>query len=375
MFNKILINQKINEDVSFILGKFPGASVAYISGEDEIFDHISDHRDAKKTLYLSYLPGNFVKSCPGTDKSYRCCQYYIINEMTNCPLDCSYCILQFYLELPVITYYLNMEQMLVELKQLAEKDPRRIIRIGTGELTDSLALDKYFGTNARIIEKVKKMPNIVFEVKTKTDRVDHLLSLAGERTVFSWSVNPEDIIKSEEHFTASLPVRLKAMNKIVDTPAKIGLHFDPIIYYNGWETGYRNLINALAETVPSHKIAWISMGSFRHPAELRYKIIEKHPKSVLTAQESITGMDGKTRYPKSLRREMYNFIYQLLRKCLGKDVFIYFCMESPELWWDVMNKCPASNAELDLWFARSLYNRFPNMQLPEPARVFYPEDW
>ncbi|MCK5077182.1 MAG: hypothetical protein KAR38_12440, partial [Calditrichia bacterium] len=370
MFRKILINKKVKDDVADILKKFPSATVHHIENEDEIFNYIKNKREAKKILYLSYLPGSFVKSCPGTDKTYRCCQYYIINEMTNCPLDCSYCILQFYLELPVITYYLNIAKMLTELKDLANKFPKRIIRLGTGELTDSLALDKYFNTNQKIIEEVDSLPNIVFEVKTKTDRVEHLISIAGERVVFSWSVNPEDIIKKEEHLTASLPVRLNSMKKIVNTPAKIGFHFDPIIYYENWESGYNDLITKLAATVPQQKIAWISMGSFRHPSDLRYKMIENHPGSILTAQESITGMDGKTRYPKKLRRKMYIHIYNLLRKHFGDEVFIYFCMESPEIWEDVMGKIPASNEELDLWFAKSLYSKFPNMNLPKPEKEF-----
>ncbi len=375
MFNKIFINRAVYEDSGSITEKFPAAELIVVENDEEIFHYIKDPREGKKALYLAKLAGNFVKSCPGTDKSYICCQYYVINEMTNCPLDCSYCILQFYLDLPVITYYLNIDKMFDELAALSAKFPQRVIRIGTGELTDSLALDSLFHTNAGIIKKLDELPNIIFEVKTKTGKVDHLFEFIHPRLIFSWSVNPEEIIKTEEHLTSSLAVRLKAMAKIADSEAKIGLHFDPIIYYEGWETGYENLIGKLGETVPANKIAWISMGSFRHPADLRYKILENHPNSNLLTGESITGTDGKSRYPKGLRRKMYRKIFGLLRKHFGEDVFVYFCMESPQMWKDVMGDVPRSNEDLDYRFAVSLYEKFQDMKLPFPEIKNYPSDW
>lgn len=375
MFRLIFVNKEIEDRAQAIISRFPEAKVIVIESEDEIYKHVPTFHDGKKHLYVDIHKGNFVKSCPGTDKTYRCCQYYVINELTNCPLDCSYCILQHYLDLPVLTYYVNMEDMFKEIQQLAQKFPHRIIRIGTGELADSLAVDHILKINQQIIPLMQSLTNMVFEVKTKTNRVDHLLSLAYPRLVFSWSVNPEEIIEREEKKTSSLPARLEAMKKISRTKAKIGLHFDPIIYYDHWQDGYGNLIQQLQSTVPANKIAWISMGSFRHPVDLQFTIMKNHPHTKLYAAEFITGMDGKRRYPSFLRLEMYQFIYQALRKAFGEDVFIYFCMEHPEIWQKTMGKVPSSNPELDYWFAQSLYSRFPDMQLPEPFRENYPEDW
>lgn len=375
MFITIFVHTSALEQAGPILEKFPGVPVIPIESEDEIYRHISPETSAKNYLYISVHRGNFIKSCPGTDKTYLCCQYYTINELTNCPLDCSYCILQHYLSLPVITYYVNYGQMIEELNHLSRRFPRRIIRIGTGELTDSLALDSLFQLNQTIVSKAVQLSNVIFEVKTKTNRIDHLMAFAYPRLVVSWSVNPEPVIHREEKKTASLKARLRAMEKIQATSARIGLHFDPIIDHQGWERNYDQLIDALKNTVDPARIAWISLGSFRHPPELQYSILRNHPQTQLYASEFISGMDGKKRYPFYRRLQLYTHVYSRLRQAFGENVFIYFCMESPFIWKEVMGTAPRNNQELDFWFARSLYSRFPDMDLPEPFPENYPEDW
>ena len=51
---------------------------------------------AKKKLYLTRHKGDFLKKCPGSEGQV-CCNYFVINFASNCPMDCSYCYLQEYL--------------------------------------------------------------------------------------------------------------------------------------------------------------------------------------------------------------------------------------------------------------------------------------
>ena len=48
---------------------------------------------AKKKLYLAKHKGEFLKKCPGSEGQV-CCNYFVINFASNCPMDCSYCYLQ-----------------------------------------------------------------------------------------------------------------------------------------------------------------------------------------------------------------------------------------------------------------------------------------
>src|SRR5262245_27670162 len=100
---------------------------------------------AKRKLYLTRHKGEFFKKCPGSDGQV-CCNYFVINFASNCPMDCSYCYLQEYLaDNSFLRIFSNVDDLLSEADELLSKHRRFFFRIGTGEITDSLALDPYIG--------------------------------------------------------------------------------------------------------------------------------------------------------------------------------------------------------------------------------------
>ena len=329
---------------------------------------------AKREILLTEKQGHTVKQCPGTDRTYRCCNYHVINQTSNCPIDCTYCILQFYLNNPVTTVYANTEKLLTEVKEKIATQPERFFRIGTGELSDSLAYDSSSGFSTDIVNYFAELPNVLLELKTKSNRIENLLDLDHKgHTVISWSVNPQVIIDAEEHKAASLKERLAAMRLVQDAGYKIGFHFDPLLYHEGWQETYPDLIKQLFEVVDPANVTWISIGSLRFPPEMKDKVLEKFPRSKIMFAELIRGMDGKMRYPKPLRLEMYRTVYSALREYGSDDLFIYFCMESAEIWERVMGWSPESNEHLDYLFAESLFNKFPGLMAEAPQRKVYDE--
>jgi spore photoproduct lyase len=324
----------------------------------------------KRILWLTHFKGNFLKPCPGTANVYRCCNYIVINQTTNCPIDCSYCILQGYLSTPVITIYTNYHKIEKEIKQLSFHNPERILRVGTGELTDSLALDPVIGLSQKLIKIVQDTPNILLELKTKTDQIEHLLRLNPDKIIFSWSVNPEPIILSEEHKSSSLQQRLHAAIQAIKKGFLVGIHFDPIIYLDDWKTAYSSLIQQIAESVDPNRIAWISLGSLRFPKALKDIYRLRFPKSRIFSGEQIEGLDGKLRYIRPIRISLYSHIYHQLKKVLG-NVFVYFCMESEDIWQKIIGKKPTSSWEIDWYFAKALFNKFPELKLPKPRKIIY----
>ena len=57
-------------------------------------------------------------------------------------------------------------------------------------------------------------------------------------------------------------------------------------------------------------------------------------------------MDGKSRYFRSLREELYREIYQELKKRAAPSTCIYLCMESDEIWHSVFGFTPAEKGGL-----------------------------
>jgi spore photoproduct lyase len=144
-----------------------------------------------------------------------------------------------------------------------------------------------------------------------------------------------------------------------------------LLYHEDWEITYPDLIRQLFEVVDPKNVAWISIGSLRFPPEMKDKVLEKFPKSKIMFAELIRGMDGKMRYPKPLRLDMYRTVYNALRQYGGDNLFVYFCMESEEIWNRVMGWSPDDNEHLDYLFATSLYNQFPALMQDEPQRIDY----
>jgi spore photoproduct lyase len=285
----------------------------------------------KHHLLLCRNRGHFFKPCPGT-KEYRCCDYQVLNIGMNCPMDCVYCILQAYLNNPWLSFFVNVEDLLAEL-ELACTSTNQFWRIGTGEFTDSLALDSLTALSTILVPFMRDKKTAVLELKTKSVAIDHLRGLDhGGRTIISWSLNSPSIMAKEELRTASLEERLAAAVQCADWGYKLAFHFDPIIYHDGWREGYSHTIDKLFTTVPADKIAWISLGALRFLPSLRPIAQTRFPRSQFFHEEFVLGLDNKYRYFRDLRIEMYQHILAAIQKRASLNTCIYFCMESDEIW-------------------------------------------
>jgi len=199
---------------------------------------------AKRSLILAEHKGRFFKPCPAgkTKQDYKniCCNYFVINYASNCHMECSYCYLQSYLNFPYLIVYANSEELLGELELIFSENPGQTFRVGTGDLADSLALDPLTGYSRPLVEFFARQPNAVMEFKTKSDCVSGLLGLNHNgRTVVSWSMNPDLIQRQEEHKTATIEERLVAAERCVKAGYPVAFHLDPLIHYDGWESGYQ----------------------------------------------------------------------------------------------------------------------------------------
>jgi spore photoproduct lyase len=303
----------------------------------------------KRILMIRPYEGRLVKSCPGT-MGHICCGYKVINVMTNCPMDCSYCILQVYLNNPCVTLYPEFAQIFRELEEMLDAHPHRIFRFGTGELGDSLTLDGIIGFAQEAIPFFANKRNGILELKTKASDVNHLLTLDhGGRTVCSWSLNPQNIIEEEEHRAASLDERLHAARLCSDAGYLLGFHFDPLIHYTGWEEDYRSVIELLVEHIDPCRVIWMSLGALRCPPALKQVVGERFLDSRIFSGELIQGEDGKLRYLKPLRVQMYRALVSWLRNW-SEDLFIYLCMERGDVWQEVFGSSPGSSEGLNRRF-------------------------
>lgn len=323
----------------------------------------------KDTLLVYPFPGRWISSCPGSD-GMACCQYFVINFGVGCLYDCHYCYLQNFMNHPLMTLFGNLEDLFAEIdRKISGK--KFHFRIGTGEYTDSLALEPVTGLSGILVNHFSSIENATLELKTKSSNVDSLLGLDHKgHTVIAWSVNPQYLIDEVEDDTASLEERLEAAKKAADAGYRLAFHFDPLIYYEedgGWEKGYHDVIDQICDTVPTDLIAWISIGSFRYSPGQKEVMQKRWEEDRLTKEEMIQGPDGKYRYFKTIRERMYASVREKIQS-RDEKLFHYLCMETRRMWENVYGFDPGSAKNLDSLFDRRRLYMDSLGLVPKPGR-------
>lgn len=304
-------------------------------------------RRGKFNAALSPYRGRMVEGCPAT-RGMRCCRYRVINLISGCPIDCSYCILQGYLNRPTIFIYPELEKIFAEVDAELAADWEYPPRYSTGELSDSLALDHMTGFSRDLVEYFGSRPKNWFEFKTKSTGVDRLCEInpVPANILVSWSVNPQAVIDTEERGAPSLEARLSAAARVQEAGYRLGFHFDPIFYFKGWEDAYREVVEKIYRVATPGKITWISLGCLRFSPWMAPYFAERFAGHPLLAGEFFpVPPDGKYRYPQPVRIEVYRKIYEWI-KSFDKQVYVYLCMES-----DVVYRWALGREVGDDWLA------------------------
>lgn len=301
---------------------------------------VADRGNSEQVLYLKEYKGKFLRFCPGT-RYYRCCGYRIIHIGENCPLRCSYCILQAYFQDRVLKVWANQDDLFTELDKAFGARPDHRFRVGTGEFTDSLILEPVTGYSRDLVGFLARHENVCLELKSKVVDLSWMdAARRPDRVLPAWSVNAPEISSKEELGGCStLEERLQAARTCADNGFRVCLHFDPIIRYPGWEKGYAEIIDMIFDYLRPEEIAYMSLGSFRHMPELKTVIERNFPETTYIYDEFITGRDNKQRLLKPLRVEQFKFLVDRLRS-KGMDRQLYFCMESDEVWQEVFGYVP-----------------------------------
>ncbi len=289
--------------------------------------------------------GRFLKPCPGTHH-YQCCGYHILHFGMQCPLDCTYCILQTYLNQPNLRLFGNTGELFEELSSELRADPARLFRIGTGEFTDSLLLDPWTGFSGMLVPFLAGLPNGVLELKTKTDFVQNLRGLDhGGHAIVGWSLNAEAVRNREEPLSATLKERFAAARMCSEWGYRLAFHFDPMIDYPEWRQGYGETLDRLFDNVEPGRIVWISLGAFRFMPELKTIMKDRHAKSRILSGEFVRGLDGKMRYFRDIRVEFYSFMVERIRRA-DPNLCVYLCMEGRDIWREAFGFAPEEKGGL-----------------------------
>ncbi|TVQ36180.1 MAG: radical SAM protein [Spirochaetaceae bacterium] len=340
------------EAVQRALGRLPHLAARAVDSLEEV--PAADRN--LHTLCVTAFRGATLSACPGT-RVHRCCNYHTVDLYAGCPLGCSYCIMQSYLQRAPVTVYADPSPAIAAIRAQALAHRHLPLRVGSGETGDSLLYDPLFEITRRYISELADLDNVYFEAKTKTDFVDQLLDIEPKgNAVIGFSVNAPRFA-AEEGASAPLAARLQAAQRAARAGFLVAFHFDPLFgsAANGRSgqdgnrdaaAAYARVAAQLAAAVPAERVAWISLGTVRYTPALKAHISRPY-----IHDEFVCCADGKFRYIQRERVALYRSVVQALREYLRPIPPIYLCMESDAVWYRVFGSLPQQIDGLRTLFA------------------------
>ncbi len=282
-----------------------------------------------KHVYLHVNKGAFIrKKTFGQDcTSFE--EAYCLDHVTGCHFACVYCYLHSYLKNEsLVRIAVNIEDLFRELDDLT-RDKENLF-ISTGELSDSLLFEPITGFSQHLYSFLKTRPYISMELRSKSRYVDFLDQIEPlEHIYLTWTLSPRDVIRKYELKTSSLEERVAALRRCQEAGFSIGIIVDPMIHYPGWKEGYTEMVDYVAEQLDVTRVQRLFVGSFRYMKGMDQDIQTKFPKTDLFTSEFVVARDGKYRYYKPLREQMYRLVrdrFAIYQKPISLS------MEFPETW-------------------------------------------
>ncbi len=129
-----------------------------------------------------------------------------------------------------------------------------------------------------------------------------------------------------------------------------------MIEHENWREGYGRVIDRLFATVDPRKVIWMSLGALRFMPELKPIIASRHPSSRILCGEFIRGLDGKMRYFRDIRVELYRFMVDRIRE-IDPGICVYLCMEGRDIWREAFGFSPDERGGLPAMLDRAVMNR------------------
>jgi spore photoproduct lyase len=134
---------------------------------------------------------------------------------------------------------------------------------------------------------------------------------------------------------------MAAAEQLQDAGVKVAVHFDPVLMLDELFDDYMKLIDFIFSRLDPEKIAWISMGGFRHTLALTETIVGRNPGSLLLRGEMFpSDSDNKLRYLAFQRRKFYAAFNARISRFFKGTPPLYMCMEKAFMWSDMKMPLP-----------------------------------
>jgi spore photoproduct lyase len=332
MFEKVFVEEEVRQHprTEHILSKLKKDPI-FINQVDDYFGRVRKPYLQKRdnlNLFIGKKRGKTVKEAPDAYGLSGEPHYYFIHAY-NCIYECEYCYLQGYFNSPDMVFFINHEDIALEMESLIETNKEKGIWFHAGEFSDSLALSHFTGEIPFYFDFFKKHPEAKLEFRTKSANTRELEKMEPlPNVITTFSLSPQERASKTDRGCPPTSTRILAMEKLYKQGHPLGLHLDPIIHCDDLFSSYEQLLDDITEKIPADYFEYVSIGVVRFTKDVYRQVQLNYPESDLLVGEFIKPEDGKVRYPGSLRKNILNKIQKMCLEIGFRNDAVYQCMEN-----------------------------------------------
>jgi spore photoproduct lyase len=302
--------------------------------------------------------GPVMGKCPVASEKTRCCNLNTLDAVQQCGFDCSYCSIQSFYHGHQVRFVRDLARHLEGLSL----DKENWMHIGTGQSSDSLMWGNRFGLLDNLTRFAATHPRVILEMKSKSSHIDYFLAHPPPfNMVFTWSLNTPAMIAAEEKGTAPLEKRIHSARQLADQGVPVGFHFHPMVWYQGWERDYQDIVSLLADTFTPKEVVMVSIGTLTFIKPVIRRIRERMSKTEILRMP-MQECAGRLSYPFEIKKTMFSTLYRAFPGTWQTSVFFYLCMEDAELWEPVFGRSYPSNEAFEQDMVRSYQKKIKTIR-------------
>ncbi len=307
-----------------ILGQFSHAQIVEIDNYKNIFDKNTAWLKEQKSIIIAKLDSPAITEAP---EGYGHTQHaYFFKTSLGCIYDCDYCFLKWAFKTEHMVFFVNYDDIKKQISQkiweLKKQSITKDIWFYSSDYSDIQAVDVISWFNLEFISFFEQFKWVKMEIRTKSGNIKSLENLwyIPKNTEIALSLNPQELISKYETWTASLDMRVRAINTLMGMWWKVWIRLLPLLPVKNYQSIYSNFFEEIASSIDTSKI-FSSFASWLLYTKRDYNtILKKYPTLDILHYLQLE-WDDFYRESRNVRSWFYKEVKKLDKKCL-------LCLES-----------------------------------------------
>ena len=337
------------KQTNHIISKFKNADIVWIDNYKNIFDKKMWDFSVEKSIIVAKLTSAVITDAPKNYGHNNETSYFFKTSL-NCVYDCSYCFLKGAFKNDMQVYFVNYEEIKQEIVEKIrwissswkgevpqrgdggdyelkiKSDYNNALWFYSSDYSDILWMDYLSGFMQEFVPFFEEQAGTMMEVRTKSANIKPILDLwfVPKNTEFSFSLNPQELIKKYESWTSSLDERIESINVLLRKWYKVWLRFLPLLPVKNYRETYREFVQEVAEKIDMSKISSSFASGLLYTKKDYNVMLKKYPKLdvLYRLQEEKNNPDWFIRENREIRDYFYNLFRELDEKC-------FICLDEP----------------------------------------------